>query len=96
MELSEILPENRLEKDSIIRRLRRDIISHLTLSEDTQGFVVTISLTDDYVTRLRPGRIDRVLADALADFFDHGDPRANIIEVPLKIQNIVTRISVFQ
>jgi len=96
MELVEILPENRLEKDSIIRRLRRDIISRLTLSEDTSGFVVTISLTNDYATRIRPGRIDRALADALVHFFDKGDPEANAIDVPDKIQDIVTRISVFR
>ncbi len=96
MELCEILPENRLEKDSIIRRLRRDIISRLTLSENTSGFVITIFLTDDYSTRIRPGRIDRALADALSKFFDHGDPQANIVNVPPQIQGIVTRISVFR
>ena len=96
MELCEILPENRLEKDSIIRRLRRDIISGLTLSENTSGFVITIFLADDHATRIRPGRIDRVLADALASFFDHGDPQAKIVEVPPQIQDIVTCISVFR
>jgi hypothetical protein len=96
MELCEILPENRLEKDSIIRRLRRDIFSGLTLSENTSGFVITIFLADDYATRIRPGRIDRVLADALASFFDHGDPSAKIVQVPPQIQDIVTCISVFR
>lgn len=96
IELSEILPENRLEKDSIIRGLRRDIISQLTLSENTAGFVITIFLTDDYAPRIRPGHIDHALADALAIFFNHGDRNANIIAVPQRIQDFVTRISVFR
>lgn len=96
MELSEILPENRLEKDSIIRRLRRDIISRLTLSKNTSNFVVTISLTNDYAKRIRPGRIDRALGDALIRFFDKGDPQANAIDVPDDIQDIVTCITVFR
>ena len=45
MELSELVPENRFEKDSIIRRLRRDIIAGLTLGDHTAGFVITIFLT---------------------------------------------------
>jgi len=96
MELSELLPENRLEKDSIILRLRRDIISRLTLSESTSGFVVTISLTNDYAARIRPGRIDAALAEALSKFFEHGDPQANMIDVPTQIQDTVKHISVFR
>lgn len=96
MELSEILPENRLEKDSIIRKLRCDIISRLSLSDKTAGFVVTIFLTDDYATRFRPGRIDHTLADALAHFFDQDDRIATTIEVPQHIQDIVSHISVFR
>lgn len=96
MELSEILPENRLEKDSIIRRLRRDILSQLALSDSTAGFVVTIFLADDYARRIRPGRIDQALAHALANFFAQGDSQTNVIKVPQHIQDTVTSISVFR
>jgi len=44
MELTEIAPEKRYEKDDIIRKLRRAIIGHLTLGERTAGFVVNIFL----------------------------------------------------
>src|SRR5262245_7634578 len=40
LELSELAPENRLEKDNIILELRRDIISQLVLSEKTTGHAV--------------------------------------------------------
>jgi hypothetical protein len=96
IELSELLPEGRLEKDSIIRKLRRDIISQLPLSEKTKGTVVNIFFVDDYNTRIRPGRIDVALANALRDFFESGDRSANTIEVPPQIQDIVTRIHVFR
>lgn len=96
IELSEILPENRLEKDSIIHKLRREIISRLSLNEKTRGFVVTICLTDDYATRVRPGRIAQALADTLANFFAQGDPQANFIQVPQHIQDTVARISIFR
>jgi len=96
IELSEFLPDNRLQKDSILLRLRRAVISRLILGDNTRGFVVTIFLADGYASHIRPGRIDSALADALANFFDRGNPNGNIIEVPKQIQNIVTRISVFR
>ncbi len=96
IELSELIPENRFEKDDIIRKLRRNVISRLTLGDNTRGCVVTIFLTDDYSTKLRPGRIDSILADALTRFFDRGDSDAKIMEVPDQIHDVVTRISVFR
>lgn len=96
IELSEIIPENRFEKDSIIRKLRRDIISLLTISEKTSGFVFNIFLVDDYSAKIRPGHIDRALANALTSFFNRGDSDAKIIEVPKEIKDVVSRISVFR
>lgn len=96
MELCEILPENRLEKDSIIHKLRRAIISRLMLGEATSGFVFTIFFVNDYAARIRPGPIEAALANALNNFFDHGDPQAKTIEVPEQIKNIVARIGVFR
>jgi hypothetical protein len=95
LELAELLPERRLEKDKIISKLRRDIISHLRLSEKSRGFVVNISLRDDYAAKLRPGQIDRALADTLNEFFDREGKKATIIAVPERLQAIVHRISVF-
>lgn len=96
IELSELVPENRFEKDSIIRRLRRDIVSRLVLGEATAGFVVTIFLADAYSTRMRPGRIGSILAEALNGFFNQADTSIGFVEVPVKIQNVVSRISVFR
>lgn len=96
MELSELIPENRFEKDAIIRTLRRDIISRLILNDNTAGFVVTVFFLNDYSTKLRPGRIGSVLANALTEYFNRRDPDARTIQVPEQIQDVVARISVFR
>lgn len=104
IELSELVPENRYEKDDIICKLRRDIIDDLTLGDHTAGFVVTIFLADDYSAKIRPGHIHAPLAQALNGFFQHHDPNvpsihfpnARSIAVPAPIRDVVTRISVFR
>ncbi len=96
MELSELVPENRFEKDAILRNLRRDILAGLTLGDHTTGFVVTISLANDYATKIRPRRIHTHLSDALGAFLAHHDPDAQSVDVPESLRDIVTRISVFR
>jgi hypothetical protein len=96
MELSELVPENRFEKDAILRNLRRDVLAGLRLGEHTSGFVVTIFLTNDYSARIRPGRIHASLAEALNGFFARNDPVTQSVAVPESVRDIVTRISIFR
>lgn len=104
MELSELVPENRYEKDAIIRKLRRDIIAELKLGNNTAGFVVTIFLADAYSSKIRPGKIQASLAQALNGFFQQCDPdvqqldypRVQNIAVPDLVRDVVTGISVFR
>lgn len=96
MELSELVPENRFEKDAILRKLRGDILAGLTLGDHTTGFVVTIFLANDYATKIRPGRIHECLADALNGFFASHDPDTQSVAVPESVQDVVSRISVFK
>ena len=96
MELTELVPENRFEKDAIICKLRSDIISELELGNHTKGFVINIFLADDYVSKMRPGRISTALARALNDFFAKDDSSSSHVEVPTQIESLVTRISVFK
>ena len=41
LELAELLPENRLERDAILRRVRKRVLQLLHLSEKTQDWVIT-------------------------------------------------------
>jgi hypothetical protein len=96
MELSEFVPANRFEKDAIIRQLRRDIISKLDLGEHTRGFVVNISLPDDYATRFRPGRIHADLDAALNEFFAGCDTNRAHYEVPARVESPIAQIRIFK
>jgi hypothetical protein len=95
-ELAELLPENRLEKDAIIEKLRRDIVSEISLSERTANQVITISLASDYSSKLRPGRVHSKLARAINAYFEGGVSSTQRIPVPDAIRNSVKQIDVFE
>lgn len=97
MELTELLPVNRLEKDDIIRRLKRNIVSQLCLSTQTCGYVVNIFLQNDYAGKLRPGHhIHTPIAAALNAFFSEPDHSTEHIDVPSQLQHVVSQISVYK
>jgi hypothetical protein len=93
MELCELVPENRFEKDAIIRKLRREILAALKIGEHTAGYAITIFLTDDGATQIRPGRIAPALARALTDYFERGAPEDGWIQVPEKATGTVRSIN---
>lgn len=96
LELAELAPVNRLEKDSIIKRLKRDIVSCLNLGNHTRGYVVNILLANDYADKLRPGRIHKELAEVLNELFAEHDRATEHVDVPKVLKHIVKHITVFK
>jgi hypothetical protein len=94
IELCELLPENRLETDAIVIKLRKSILNGLVLGEHTAGLVVTVSLFDDDAGKLRPGRIAPTLADALNQFFSAGY-KEGLVPIPESVRCAVRSIRVF-
>ena len=96
MELVELVPPNRLEKDAIIRQLRRQIVSRLDLGTQTKDCVINVFRRDDYAQQLKPGRVDKVLATTLNEFFAQPEQPAHNIPVPDEVRPVVTGISYFK
>ncbi len=94
LEVTELLPDNRLERDAIIRQLRTRVISSLALGSATRDWVITITLTDDYASKFRVTRSSE-LVKAIVDFFAAVDSKRrapSIIEIPPGLRNKIRRI----
>ncbi len=97
MELAELLPENRLERDDILRRVKQKVLALLQFSEKTKDWVVTIWLVDDYASRISLPHCETALATALDAFFVRVTPNARSraeIPVPGALDDYVDLITV--
>lgn len=102
MELAELVPERRFEKDAILQRLRRDILSELDLGSRTANVVVNVFFADDYSAKLRPGRIQKAISRALREYFESAEVGEQVelglqsksLSVPSEVASIVSRILV--
>ena len=97
IELTRLLPPNRLEKDAILHRLRKNILSQLSLGNHSRNQVVHIFFVDDYADKIRPKNCATLLSELLNDFFQKPpNSQANHSElvVPTKLQNIISHISI--
>ena len=54
IELTEVLPPNRLANDAVISRLKSNLLDSLRFDDSTKNKVITIALLDDYAARLTP------------------------------------------
>ena len=97
IELTELLPSNRLEKDSILQRLRRSILSQLLLGSHSRNQVVQIFFVDNYPEKIRAKQCATALSELLNDFFQKNrNSQANHSElvVPAKLWNIISHVSI--
>lgn len=94
IELTELLPANRLEKDAIICLLRAQLLSRLNMGPKTRNRVVHIFLVDDYSEKLRPGQCIIPLAEALNAYLNSSKCERGVLPVPSELQDTVSRISV--
>jgi hypothetical protein len=70
VELTEIMPPNRFDKDAFLRKLRSEILRHLELSELSANWVIGLNLTDDYAPKVSlPRGAAHQLAEAPSEFF---------------------------
>lgn len=96
LELVELLPENRLEKEHILRELRRRILESLDIGDSTRNWVVNITLVDDYAAKLSlPRRPERAFAALLRRFFEgvqKDTTSPNSIQVPAELCEYVRSI----
>lgn len=92
LELTELVPESRLEKDAQIRQLRKEILSVMSLGPESQDHVVHIDLVNDYAPQLNAKRLAGPLARLLESFLSeqHGDEMS--IPVPEYMRDVVKSI----
>lgn len=93
IELSELLPENRLWKDAVLQRLREDILRRIPQDHKTKDCVVTIMLKDDYASQIQIQGCAPRLASVLTACFEEPSPRPNGITVPAELQSYVSLIT---
>ena len=94
IELSELLPPNRLERDAILKRVRGDILKDLILSKHSRDWVITVILSDDYSNKLRLGNLAPMLSNAMNCFFNSEtqSQRTTSIPVPSNVGGVVRRV----
>lgn len=93
LEIAELLPENRLERDAIIAKLKRRIVQKLALGPHTRDWVVTVMLADDYAAKIRLRCEDELVA-ALNEFFSSytGVRAAKELPIPSRVEHAIRRI----
>ena len=94
LELTELLPENRLERDAIIRQLTTKVLSSLSFGSATRDWVISITLVDDYASKLRVSPADE-LVRVLVNFFSDLQPEQRApttVPVPPALRRQVRRI----
>ena len=90
LEVAELLPDNRLERDSIIRQIKADILSRLPIGPVTRDWVITVTLQDDYARHLRL-RVGEALAATLTTHFERSSAgrQPASIKLPAELQSTI-------
>lgn len=93
IELTEILPPNRLERDHVLASFRNSVIQQLNVGEQTRNRVVRIFMVDCYAEKLRPRRFTKPLARLLNEFFATDSARQECsIPVTDELAGLISRI----
>jgi len=96
LEMAELLPENRLERDAIIAQLKERILQELPLGPHTRDWVITVMLADDYAAKMRL-RLEGELAAALNGFFSSscaGVRAAKELPIPACVEHSIRCVHV--
>jgi len=93
IELTELAPVRRYEKDQILVSLRRQILADLEIGDGTRDTWIQIFFKNDYAEKLRPGRCGKQLAVLLAGFL--GGPRTTgRLTIPEDLSSIIDSVTV--
>jgi len=93
IEVTELLPPNRLENDSIIRSIRESILTRLVIGEQTKNRVMHISLRQDS-NSLRPGKCAPLIAQSLNDAMTDAQLDQFRVPIPTELSESVVSIDV--
>jgi hypothetical protein len=90
LEVAELLPDNRLERDAIIKQTKADIVARLPIGPATRDWVATVMLQDDYAQRLRP-RFAEVLAATLTTHLERSSSvrQPGTIPLPAELRSAI-------
>ncbi len=90
LEVAELLPDNRLERDAIIRQIKVDILARLPIGPVTRDWVVTVMLQDDYARCLRL-KVAEALAATLTTHLGKSSSsrQAMTVSLPTELQSSI-------
>jgi len=95
IELTELTLPNRLEINSIIRRLKDSILSQLPIGDVTKDWVVSVSLDTDNANKVRGRGLEKQIAETLKTFFSSDDIKTDRTHV-LTLPNNRGKLAVYQ
>jgi hypothetical protein len=93
IELTELTPPRRYEKDAILSSLRRQILEQLEIGECTGNRWVQIFFSDDYAEKLRPGRCGQAIGKALSEYFK-GPFTTRVVTIPPQVSDVIRSVIV--
>lgn len=67
MELSELIIDNRVEKDILIQSAKNKILSNLVFDDKTRNLIVSITLENDYAKKINPQKVSTLILGYLND-----------------------------
>lgn len=94
LELTELVPPNRRQKDAILQSVRSDILGELEIGPNTRNRVISISMANDYQERLRPKKLGSQIAKLLNDVLRDLDQDKHLVALPPTLQGVLSHVSV--
>lgn len=94
LELTELLPQNRLERTAVIRKFKQRILQKLALGPHSRDWLISIMLAEDYAAKIRL-RCEAELAAALDAFFSsshRGVRTQKELPIPGSVQHSIRRV----
>jgi len=95
IELTELLPPNRFEKDSVIFDFRRSILDHLSTGEQSRNKAVHVLFADTYSEKIRTKRCEKLVARMLEGFFAQADKIPGIFGIfpsPPELSHLIAHV----
>jgi hypothetical protein len=94
IEVGELVPQNRLERDDILDRATAQILEGLVLGEHTRDRVVFLHLVDSYSEKLKLKNCAQTLVTLLNAELRRETARSFVIPVPDELRRLIHSISV--
>ena len=100
IELTELLPPNRFEKDSVICNFRRSILDQLSTCEQSRNKAVHVLFVDTYSEKIRTKRREKLVARVarmLEEFFVQADKIPGIFRIfpsPPELSHLIAHVMI--